>query len=78
MTDIKADIEIDTRGLQCPRPLLKAKQTLESMQSGQVLKVTASDSTTKSTFPAYISRSGDELLKIDDSGEDIYFYIRKK
>ena len=38
------DIELDTRGLNCPLPILKAKKALSSMESGQTLRVTATDS----------------------------------
>ncbi len=78
MEDIKPDISIDTKGLQCPRPLLKAKQALEGMQSGQVLEVVADDRTTKSTFPAYLKHSGDEMLKTYEKGVELFYYIKKK
>lgn len=76
-TDIKPDVVIDTKGLQCPRPLLKAKQTLEGMQPGQVLEVIANDVTTKTTFPAYVRRSGDDLLDIHEDGGIIRLLIKK-
>jgi len=76
--DFKPDLVIDVKELQCPRPLLNTKQTLQGMSSGQVLQVVATDSTTKSSFPPYLSRSGDELLKIEETGEEIHFFIRKK
>jgi len=37
------DIELDTCGLNCPLPILKAKKSLTAMQSGQVLKVMSTD-----------------------------------
>ncbi len=74
----RADMVIDVKGLRCPRPLLTAKQTLEKMQPGQTLLVLATDSTTKSSFPPYLNRSGDELLTIETAGEEIRIYIRKK
>ena len=33
------DRELDTRGLNCPLPILKAKKALADMGSGQTLKV---------------------------------------
>ena len=35
--------EVDSRGLNCPLPILKAKRALADMQSGEVLKVIATD-----------------------------------
>jgi len=78
MEEMQADLVIDTKGLRCPLPLLNAKKTLEGMQSGQILKVIATDSTTKSTFPAYVKRSGDELLRINETETEIFFYIKKR
>jgi tRNA 2-thiouridine synthesizing protein A len=72
------DMIIDVKGMQCPRPLLTAKQTLEGMSSGKILKVVANDTTTRSSFPPYLSRSGDELLRIEESGEEIHLFIKKK
>ena len=37
------DKELDTRGLNCPLPILRTKKSLTDMQSGQVLKVRATD-----------------------------------
>ena len=37
------DKDLDTRGLNCPLPILKAKKALTDMQSGQVLRILATD-----------------------------------
>ena len=37
------DREIDTRGLNCPLPILKAKKSLNDMASGQLLRVVSTD-----------------------------------
>jgi tRNA 2-thiouridine synthesizing protein A len=76
--NFKPDLVIDVKGMKCPRPLLTAKQTLEGMSSGQILQVIATDTSTKSSFPPYLNRSGDELLKIEESGEEIRLFIKKK
>ena len=76
--NFKPDLVIDVKGMQCPRPLLTAKQTLQGMGSGQILQVIATDTSTRSSFPPYLSRSGDELLKIEESGGEIHLFIKKK
>ena len=40
---MNADVEVDARGLNCPLPILKAKKALNAMQSGQTLRVLATD-----------------------------------
>ena len=48
---MEAHKEIDTRGLNCPLPILKAKKALADMASGQVLKVVATDPGSNRDFP---------------------------
>ncbi len=76
--NFKPDLVIDVKGMQCPRPLLTAKQTLKVMQSGQILQVIADDSSIKASFPPYLTRSGDEPLKIEETWEGIIVFIKKK
>jgi tRNA 2-thiouridine synthesizing protein A len=78
MAEIAYDLFIDVKGLQCPLPLLKTKQTLGGLKPGQVLKVAATDKTTRMSFASYLKDSGDELIKTEESGAEIHFYIRKK
>ena len=78
MTGTAYDVFIDVKNLQCPLPLLKTRKTLGGMKSGQVLKVAATDKTTKMSFAAYLKDSGDELLKVEEHGNEIHHYIRKK
>jgi TusA-related sulfurtransferase len=40
---MQVDKEIDTRGLNCPLPILKAKKALADMNSGQLLRVLSTD-----------------------------------
>jgi TusA-related sulfurtransferase len=47
------DQELDTRGLNCPLPILKAKKALSSMESGQLLKVLATDPGSVRDFQAF-------------------------
>ncbi len=37
------DLELDTRGLSCPLPILKTKKSLNELTSGKVLKIVATD-----------------------------------
>jgi len=71
------DSELDVKGLRCPMPLLKSKQALSSMLTGQVLKVEATDKGALRDIPAFISMSAHSLLK-QELEQDVYiFYIQK-
>ena len=78
MAEITYDLLIDVKGLTCPLPLLRTKQKLGEMRSGQVLKVIATDDNTKISFTAYLKNSGDELLKMEENRDELHHYIRKK
>ena len=55
--------EIDTCGLNCPLPILKAKKALADMASGQLLKVLATDSGSLRDFQAFAQQTGKELVE---------------
>jgi tRNA 2-thiouridine synthesizing protein A len=56
------DKELDTRGLNCPVPILRAKKALADMQTGSVLKVVATDPGAVKDFQAFCKQTGNELL----------------
>ena len=79
MTDTyTVDKEIDTRGLNCPLPILKAKRALTDMTSGQVLKVVATDAGSLRDFQAFAKQTGNELLSSAEAGGEYTFFIKKK
>lgn len=70
--------EIDTRGLTCPLPILKAKKALADMHSGEVLKVVATDPSSTRDFQAFARQTGNELLEQQQAeGEYIHFLRRR-
>ena len=71
MTDV--DVELDLKGMNCPLPLLKAKQALSKMSAGQVLKVQATDPGSVRDFASFARISGHKLVASDEvSGVYIY------
>jgi tRNA 2-thiouridine synthesizing protein A len=58
-----AQNEIDTSGLTCPLPILRAKRALSDMSSGQVLKVLATDPASVRDFQAFARQTGNELVE---------------
>ena len=71
------DKAIDTRGLNCPLPILKAKKALADMISGQVLEVVSTDSGSTRDFQAFAKQTGNELLEQRAAGSD-YFHLLKR
>ena len=72
-----ADKEIDTSGLNCPLPILKAKKALTELQSGQTLKVIATDPGSWRDFEAFARQTGNELVS-QEKNESNFVYLLKR
>ncbi|CAN5447731.1 sulfurtransferase TusA family protein [soil metagenome] len=72
------DKELDTRGLNCPLPILKAKKALTDMGSGQLLKVVATDSGSVRDFQAFAKQTGNELVEQQTVGADFIHVLRRR
>ncbi|MBF6630667.1 MAG: sulfurtransferase TusA family protein [Comamonas sp.] len=70
--------EIDTRGLNCPLPILKAKKALAEMVSGQLLKVVATDTGSLKDFQAFAKQTGNELVQQDTAGSEYIHILRRR
>lgn len=75
---MQIDQEIDTRGLNCPLPILKAKKALATMQSGQLLKVVATDTGSVRDFQAFAKQTGNELVQQETLGDEFIHYLRRR
>jgi tRNA 2-thiouridine synthesizing protein A len=72
------DVELDTRGLNCPLPILKAKKALSSMESGQTLRVVATDSGSVRDFQAFARQTGNELIEQQTAGSDFIHVMKRR
>lgn len=72
------DKEIDTRGLNCPLPILKAKKALAELSSGQVLKVVSTDAGSVRDFQAFAKQTGNELLDQQTLDSDFVHVLRRR
>jgi TusA-related sulfurtransferase len=72
------DKELDTRGLNCPLPILKAKKALAELSSGQMLKVVATDPGSVRDFQAFAKQTGNELVEQQTIGADFIHVMRRR
>ena len=72
-----ADIELDLSGLTCPLPLLKTKQSLNNMTSGQIVKVIATDPGSERDFQVFSEQSGNRLLEFKRKEDKFVYWIKK-
>ncbi|MFD1259919.1 sulfurtransferase TusA family protein [Entomomonas asaccharolytica] len=70
--------ELDTSGLNCPLPLLKAKQALAALDSGDVLKVIATDAGSQRDFRSFAKLSGNQLLHEEVVEQSYYYWLQKR
>ncbi|HEY1104305.1 MAG TPA: sulfurtransferase TusA family protein [Burkholderiaceae bacterium] len=75
---MQIDKEIDTRGLNCPLPILKAKKALTDMASGQLLKVVSTDPGSTRDFLAFAKQTGNELVEQQTVGSDYIHVLRRR
>jgi tRNA 2-thiouridine synthesizing protein A len=68
---------LDARGLNCPLPILRTKKSLSTLQSGETLKVVATDPGSLKDMVAFCTQTGNTLLSSQQSGGDFEFVIRK-
>ncbi|HEY6967118.1 MAG TPA: sulfurtransferase TusA family protein [Burkholderiales bacterium] len=72
------DREIDTRGLNCPLPILRTKKSLADVTSGQVLKIVATDPGSVKDFETFARQTGHTLLSHAEANGEFTFYLKKK
>ena len=70
-------VEVDATGLACPMPLLKAKRALNAMQTGQRLRVLATDQGSVRDFRVFAEQSG-HLLLVSAEVDGVYSYLMEK
>jgi tRNA 2-thiouridine synthesizing protein A len=70
--------EIDTRGLNCPLPILKAKKALTELTSGELLKVVATDAGSVRDFQAFAKQTGNELVSQETAGSEFIHVMRRR
>ena len=75
---MNAQKELDTRGLNCPLPILKAKKALAEMGSGEVLKVLATDPGSVRDFQAFERQTGNELVEQSSNGDEFVHFLRRR
>ena len=75
---MEIDKEIDTRGLNCPLPILKAKKALAEMTSGQLLKVVSTDTGSLRDFQAFAKQTGNELVEQQTQGSEFIHVLRRR
>ena len=75
-------LQLNTRGLRCPEPVMMLHQAIRKSKSGEVVEVFATDNSTSWDIPKFCMHLGHELLLqeeyLDEAGHKEFHYIVQK
>lgn len=74
---MKANVTIDAKGLACPMPIVKAKKGMDSLQSGEIMELHATDKGSVNDFQAWVRQTKHEMLEHKEVDGVYVFYVRK-
>ncbi len=77
MSEIKADLVLDLKGLLCPLPIVKLSQAIKDLPVGAIIEGIATDPGVMADVPAWAKASGQELISIEQQGKEYRFVIKK-
>ena len=65
---------LDTKGMNCPLPILKTKKALKAMSDGETLEVLSTDPGSVKDFEAFCKSTGNKLMESNEN-DGIFTYI---
>jgi len=78
MSDIKADVTLDFKGMTCPHPIVEAKKILDKLDKGKVMQLISNCGGTKDDMESWTAATGNSLLEQEDNGEGVFSFFIKK
>jgi len=69
---------LDTKGLNCPIPVLKARRAMKELASGDILQIAATDPGSVKDFAHFCETTGHELLESTEDAGVFTFRICKR
>ena len=75
--EIKVDKVMDLKGMPCPMPVVKISKGIKEVEVGQVVEAQSTDPGSLADFPAWARTSGNEILKTEQDGNVIKFFIKR-
>jgi TusA-related sulfurtransferase len=76
--DIQVTKVLDLKGLACPMPVVKMSKGIKDVNVGEVVEAHTTDPGSLTDFPAWAKTSGNEILKTDQDGDVIKFYVARR
>jgi rhodanese-related sulfurtransferase/TusA-related sulfurtransferase len=74
---MEANEILDAKGLACPMPIVKTKKAMNTLESGQVLEVQATDKGSKADIKAWAESTGHQYIGTIEEDGVLKHYLRK-
>ncbi|HDX9539964.1 sulfurtransferase TusA family protein [Bacillus anthracis] len=68
---------LDAKDLACPMPIVRTKRAMDTLQTGEVLEVQVTDKGSVKDIPAWANKSGHDIVKSEEEGDVLKFWIKK-
>jgi TusA-related sulfurtransferase len=82
MTEVQYDETLDTKGLNCPMPVVKARKKIGELSEGQVLRIISTDRGSIKDFQGWAKIGKNiELLAqetVEEDGAELYLHFIQK
>jgi TusA-related sulfurtransferase len=75
--DITVSKTLDLKGLACPMPVVKMSKGIKEVAVGEIVEAITTDPGSLTDFPAWAKTSGNEIVKTDQGGDVIKFYVKR-
>jgi tRNA 2-thiouridine synthesizing protein A len=77
MTEEGAALTLDCMGLYCPEPLFQTRESIDSIEVGQVLEIFADDPAAEEDLTRFAKRAGHEVVALERNGDELRILIRR-
>ncbi|ANP79979.1 MULTISPECIES: sulfurtransferase TusA family protein [Bacillus] len=68
---------LDAKGLACPMPIVRTKKAMDTLQTGEVLEIQVTDKGSVKDIPAWANKCGHDIVKLEEEGDVLKFWIMK-
>lgn len=75
--EIQSKKVLDLKGMPCPMPVVKVSKGIKEVEVGDVIEALTTDPGSLSDFPAWARTSGNEIVKTEQDGDVIRFFIKR-
>lgn len=73
----KPALTLDCIGLYCPEPLFQTRESIDSIEVGEVLEVIADDPAAEEDLKRFAKRAGHEVVALENDGVELRILLRR-